>query len=262
MTRRMLVTGATGYLGRVLVATARADGWDVVAVGSADCDVRDRRAVDTLLAGVAPDVVIHTAYVRDAPHAQAVTVDGTAHVANASVAVGARLLHLSTDVVFDGRAGRPYREPDAQSPITPYGRAKATAEHFVKTLAPRALVVRTSLIYGGPDGPVSPHEAGAHDPTATFYDDEVRCPVQVDDLAAALVELAASDLAGILHVAGPEAVSRRQFAELIRRGPVRHAPAPPGRPLDCRLDITYAATSLTTVLRGVSEVHARRGRRA
>jgi dTDP-4-dehydrorhamnose reductase len=113
------------------------------------------------------------------------------------------------------------------------------------------------LIYGGPDGPASVHEDVAHDPTATFYEDEVRCPVQVGDLAAALVELAGSDLAGVIHVAGPEAVSRHQFAELITGRPVRHAPAPPGRPLDCRLDTTLAQASLATVLRGVSEVYAR-----
>ena len=96
----------------------------------------------------------------------------------------------------------------------------------------------------------------AHDPTATFYEDEVRCPVQVGDLADALVELAGGDLTGVLHVAGPEAVSRHQFAELITGRPVRHAPAPAGRPLDCRLDTSHAAATLATVLRGVSEVYA------
>ena len=101
------------------------------------------------------------------------------------------------------------------------------------------------------------HEDLAHDPAATFYEDEVRCPVQVDDLAAALLELARSDLAGVLHVAGPEAVSRQQFAEMITGRPVRHAPAPAGRPLDCRLDTSHASSTLATVLRGVSSVYAR-----
>lgn len=253
----MLVTGATGYLGRVFVPLAAAAGWDVVGVGSADADIRDRRAVDAVVAAARPDVVVHTAYRRDDPTARAVTVDGTAHVANAAIAAGARLVHLSSDVVFDGLAGRPYREADPTTPITDYGRAKATAENLVRTLAPDGLVVRTSLIYGGPDGPASPHEDLAHDPGATFYEDEVRCPVQVDDLAAALVELAGSDVGGVLHLAGPEAVSRHQFAELITGRPVRHAPAPPGRPLDCRLDTTCARETLATVLRGVSEVYVR-----
>jgi dTDP-4-dehydrorhamnose reductase len=257
VSRRLLVTGATGYLGRALCTVASTAGWDVMGVSSADADIRDRRAVDALVRPAAPDAVIHTAYVKDGPAARAVIVDGTANVANAARAVGARVVHVSSDVVFDGRAGRPYREPDDLSPVNDYGRAKAIAEHLVHTIAPSALVVRTSLIYGGPDGPASMHEENAHDPTATFYEDEVRCPVQVDDLATALVELAGSELAGIIHVAGPEAVSRHQFAELITGRPVRHAPAPPGRPLDCRLDTTLAQATLATVLRGVSEVYAR-----
>jgi dTDP-4-dehydrorhamnose reductase len=253
----MLVTGGTGYLGRAVVAQAAAASWDVVGIGSADVDIRDRRAVDEVVQRLAPDVIVHTAYRKDTPAARAVTVDGTAHVANAAVARGARLLHLSSDVVFDGRAGRPYREHDQQSPVSDYGRAKSAAEHLVRTLAPSALIVRTSLIYGGPGGASSVHEDIAHDATATFYEDEVRCPVQVGDLARALLELADSDVSGILHVAGPEAVSRQQFAELITGRRVRHAPAPPGRPLDCRLDTSHAVATLATVLRGVSEVYGR-----
>lgn len=257
MRRRLLVTGGTGYLGRVVTRHADVAGWDVTSVGSADADIRDRRAVDALVRAVAPAAVIHTAYVRDGPAADAVIVDGTAHVANAAATAGARLVHVSTDVVFDGRAGRPYRETDPPAPITAYGRAKATAEHLVTTMLPASVIVRTSLIYGGPDGPQSPHEAAALDPAGTFYDDELRCPVQVDDLATALVELAASEFAGPLHVAGPEAVSRHRFAELIAGHPVRGGPAPPGRVLDCRLDTSVACGLLATRLRGVSEVYAR-----
>jgi dTDP-4-dehydrorhamnose reductase len=257
MSTRLLVTGGTGYLGRVVAARAAADGWDVVAVGSADADVRDRHAVESLLQAVAPDVVVHTAYVRDGPMARSVIVDGTAHVANAAHAVGARLVHVSTDVVFDGRAGRPYRESDPASPITPYGQAKAASEHLATTLAPGALVVRTSLIYGGPGGAISPHEAAVEDPGATFYEDELRCPVQVDDLAGALLELAVADTSGLLHVAGADGVSRREFAELVAGRRVRGGPAPAGRPLDCRLDTSLAARLLRTPLRGVRQVYAR-----
>lgn len=257
MSRRLLVTGATGYLGRAVVDGASGAGWDVVAAGSADADIRHRRAVEQLVSRAAPDAVIHTAYVQHGPAATTVIVDGTANVAAAAQAAGSRLVHVSTDVVFDGRAGRPYRETDPLSPITPYGSAKATAEHLARTLAPTSCVVRTSLIYGGPGRPQSTHERMAHDPAATFYVDELRCPIQVDDLAAALVELAGSDVTGPLHVAGPDALSRQQFAELITGHPVRGVPAPPGRPLDCRLDSTRARGLLQTVLRGVRAVYTR-----
>lgn len=243
---RLLVTGGSGYLGRVLVSRAAGAGWSVTAPTSAAVDVRDPAAVATAIEACRPDSVVHTAYVRDGPTARAVIVDGTANVVAACA--GRRLLHLSTDVVFDGRLGRPYTEVDPVSPITDYGRAKADAEALV-TAAPNTLVVRTSLIYGGPGRTPSPHEQSAVDPAATFYDDELRCPIQADDLAAALLELATLEVTGVLHVAGPVGISRAKLAALIAGHPVRHGPAPPGRPLDCRLDTSLARRLLRTELR-------------
>jgi dTDP-4-dehydrorhamnose reductase len=254
MTARMLVTGGTGYLGRVVAPVAATRGWLVDAPGSSVADVRNSRDVLALVRSVVPDVVVHTAYVKDTPDARAVIEDGSANVALAALDVGARLIHMSTDVVFDGRAGRPYRELDAVTPSTDYGRAKARAEQLVAGISASSVIVRTSLIYGGPNGPESPHERAARDPQATFYANEVRCPVQVHDLAAALVELADSDFHGILHVAGPAAMSRQQFAAAIAGKPVRGGPAPDDRPLDCRLDTSLAASLLTISPRSVSEV--------
>lgn len=211
-----------------------------------------------LLDSLRPAAVVHTAYVQQGPGAWDVTAAGSGVVAVATRAVGARLVHLSTDVVFDGRAGRPYTEDDPVSPLTEYGRAKAVAERLVAEADPTAVLVRTSLIYGGPGRPPSQHEHAATDPDATFFTDELRCPVQVDDLAAALLELCCSDVAGPLHVAGPDPVSRWEFAGLVAGHPVRGATAPPGRPLDCRLDSTRARALLATPLRGARTVLAPR----
>ena len=194
--------------------------------------MRDAAAVRELLARVRPDVVIHTAYRQDGDLAREIVVDGSENVARASVAVGARLIHLSTDVVFDGRKGSPYVEDDLPSPCTAYGRAKAEAELRVAAVAPDALIVRTSLIVGGPGHEPSKHELVAHDPAATFYDDEIRSPIQVGDLAAALLELAALDVSGPLNVAGADDVSRAELAELVAARPVRRVertPRPPAR---------------------------------
>jgi dTDP-4-dehydrorhamnose reductase len=244
---RLHVTGATGFLGRELVALAPHASTERV-------DVRDAVAVADLLRRVRPDVVIHTAYRQDGPDAHAVTATGAGNVARACAELGARLVHLSTDVVFDGRAGRPYREDDRLSPVTDYGRAKADAERLVATADPTALIVRTSLIVGGPGHEPSKHELVALDPDATFYEDELRCPIQVTDLARALVELTTLDLAGPLHVAGADAFSRAELAALVAGTAVRSVPAPPGRPLDCRLDTTRATHLLRTPLRGVRTV--------
>jgi dTDP-4-dehydrorhamnose reductase len=244
---RIHVTGASGFLGTELRRLRpEATGERV--------EVRDERAVRELLGRLRPDVVLHTAYRQDGPEAWAITVDGAEHVARAARAVGARLVHLSTDVVFDGRKGSAYVEDDAPSPATDYGRAKAEAEQRVAVACPQALVVRTSLIVGGPGHEPSKHELVGREPGVTFYEDEIRCPVQAGDLAAALLELAALDVSGPLHVAGAEAVSRAELAELVTGGPVARVPAPPGRPLDCSLDSSRAATLLDTRLRGVREL--------
>jgi dTDP-4-dehydrorhamnose reductase len=241
----LLITGATGYLGRELMRSA-----DAVGVSSADADIRDRGAVEALFARLRPTAVINTAYRQDD---RAVTFDGAVNVARA--AAGARLVHVSTDVVFDGEKGAPYVEEDEPTPLTDYGRAKADAERAVIEAHPEALVVRTSLLYGG--SAPGPQERLAADPEATFFTDEFRCPIEAGDLARALLELVASDRAGVLHVAGADRLSRAQFAELLARAPVRTASiAESGlvRPRDCSLAIDRARELLRTPLRGAREV--------
>jgi dTDP-4-dehydrorhamnose reductase len=246
-TRLLHLTGASGYLGSEL-ARRRPDA------STQRVEVRDERAVRELLERVRPEVVIHTAYRQDGPDAYDINVAGSGNVAAATAAVGARLVHLSTDVVFDGRKGAPYVEEDPVSPASDYGRAKADAEAAVAAAHRDALIVRTSLLYGGADP--SRHELAAQDPEASFFTNEVRCPVQVGDLARALLELAVLDVTGRLHVAGADGVTRAQFAELVVRRPVRTAEAPPTRPLDCRLDSSRAQAMIRTRLRGVREVLA------
>jgi dTDP-4-dehydrorhamnose reductase len=253
LTRRLLVTGGTGYLGQELVRVAAKVGWDVEA---GRVEIRDADAVGSLLRGFAPDVVIHTAYRQDGPEAWSTNVDGSEVVARAARAAAARLVHFSTDVVFDGRKGAPYVEEDPASPITDYGRSKAEAERRVARANPAALIVRTSMIYGGPGARPSKHELAALDPGNTFFTDEIRCPIQVGDLVAALLELVDLDVSGPLHVAGPDAVSRAEFAELASGCPVRTAPAPASRPLACALDSSLAQSLLRTTLRGVRTVLA------
>jgi dTDP-4-dehydrorhamnose reductase len=239
----LLVTGGTGYLGSELVRRSGAHG-----VSTRDFDVRDEEAVTAALRGY--DAVVHTAY-RQLPSEDAwtINVDGSRIVARA--ARGARLVHISTDVVFDGRLGRPYVEQDTPTPVTDYGRTKAAAEDAVREEHPNALIVRTSLIYGGPQP--SKHETAAHDPSLTFYEDELRNPIELGDLVAALLELVGAKTSGVLHVAGADGVSRCELARLIA-GEVRCGPAPPDRPLDCRLDSSRAQRQLRTRLRGVREV--------
>ena len=247
--------GRTGYLGRHVVAAAA--GHDVVAVGSADADVRDPAAVQALLAAHRPDAVVHTAYVQSD---WAVTATGAAHVALAAAAYYARLVLVSSDVVFSGDDVH-YDESAAPDPITAYGAAKAAAETTALAVCEDVVVARTSLILG--DG-ASQHERLVHalvgGAEGALFDDEGRCPVHVGDLAAALVELAVGDHRGVLHVAGAEAMSRLELGRLIARRDGLDPDALRGTsraglpgPVDVRLDSTLAASVLTTRLRGARE---------
>jgi dTDP-4-dehydrorhamnose reductase len=264
---RLLVTGGSGYLGRELLDQARRRGWSVIgtslrSAGDVRLDVRDAAAVQDAVTAARPDAIVHTAYRQDGEGAWETTVDGTANVARAAAGAGVRLLHLSTDVVFDGLLGRPYREDDPPTPVTGYGRAKARAEQAVSAAGGESLVVRTSLIVAGAQP--SRHERIALDVAAgraqmAFSTDELRCPIAVADLAAALLGLAPGTATGVLHVAGADAVSRHELAMLVagRRDLAgeRSADRPDPRPLDCRLDCGRAAGLLMQMPRGVREIY-------
>jgi dTDP-4-dehydrorhamnose reductase len=256
----MFITGLGGYLGSEIGRQAPAAGWDVAGIaGSAQLDVRDAAAVRAAIEAARPEVVVHTAYRMDDA---SVNVDGTCAVGAAATAAGARLIHLSSDLVFAGREARALTEADAPEPVTDYGASKLAAE---RVCPPGALVVRTSLLYGGEQP--STHElmaieAADGERDMAFFTDEVRCPIAVGDLAAAILELAVADVAGPLNVAGADALTRLEFARLVA---ARHGRDPdalrggvggPERPKHIALDSSRARALLRVRLRGAREVLA------
>lgn len=267
----LLVTGASGYLGARVVRRALEAGWSVVGthlrasstVDSVRLDVRDEAAVRRLFAQIRPAAVVHTAYLAAD---WSTTAQGAAHVAAAAAAVGARVVHVSSDAIFAGRP-HPYVEADQPEPIYQYGAAKAAAEVAVRALVPAATVVRTSLIIG--DAASKQHQLALDLATGTvtgvLFTDMIRCPVAVDDLAAALLELVDRPYPGVVNVVGPEAVSRHELGRLVLRqlglDPERLPAATMAErgvtgPGELRLDLTLAGQLLRTRLRGVSEVLA------
>ena len=262
------MTGGAGYVGSEVCAQAIARGWDVVATQhrtpaphgrGVTLDVRDDAAVHRAFVRYGPDAVIHTAYVLSGPAMSDTILHGTHAVAEASARAGARLVHLSTDLVFDGEHGAPYAEDAEPRPVSAYGAAKAEAERLVGD----ALIVRTSVQYGKPEP--GQQELLAFRDDVEFFTDEIRCPCLVAETVAALLDLVGLDVVGPLHVAPPEAVARDELARLLRaahgRDPstVRGAPTPPGRARNVALDSAKAAGILGRSLTGV---HAAIGRSA
>lgn len=224
---RLLIIGASGYLGREIHRQAEAAGHKVIGTrfsskdegGLMPLDIRDYEAVAAGIdnADVAADAVINAAYAQTD---WATTAVGPAHISAVTGAVGARLVHISSDAVFGGDL-EVYDESCDPSPTTPYGAAKAAAEVAVASNDRFAAIVRTSWILGdGMSGFESFVRALARgEAEGVLFDDDVRAPVHVADLAAAALELAAQPAyegyAGVLHVAGSDAVSRYELGCLL-----------------------------------------------
>lgn len=224
--RRVLITGGAGLVGRHLVSTrpavhrvevTRRRGAPPADVPAHRVELTDEPAVRDLLVAQRPDVVVHTAYSKDL---RSDIVDASASVAAACAAEGVALVHLSSDVVFDGEHA-PYDEDDPVAPVNDYGRWKADAEQVVRARVDDACVVRLSLVVAA-DGSDSGSRWLVQEVAAgrrpTLFHDEIRCPIRADDLAAqlwALVGLGHDERAGVWHLPGPEALSRLELGRRV-----------------------------------------------
>jgi dTDP-4-dehydrorhamnose reductase len=209
---RLLVTGAGGMLGHDVVAAAERAGHAVVALPRRELDILDAGGVRAALREHAPHAVVNAAAWTDVDGAEAheeaataVNADGAGHVAAAAAAVGAFVVHVSSDYVFAGDAREPYVETSPTGPRSAYGRSKLAGERAVADAAPgRHAIVRSAWLFGahGRNFVATMLRLGAEREEVTVVDDQVGCPTFTGHLAPALVAIAERRPPGVLHVAG------------------------------------------------------------
>lgn len=275
---RTLIIGASGFVGRALLETYGND-----AIGTyfshpdpnlRPLDIRDPDAVQRVLDEVQPAVVVHPAA---QPHVDwcedhidesyAINVGGTLNVARAARQAGARFVFFSTDYVFDGAAG-PYPEDAPTRPLNVYGRHKLEAEEGIAEVMDNHLIVRVCGVYGFESqgknfvmGLLARSRAGE---TMKVPSDQWGSPTYGPNLAAAVRELAAGSLHGVLNVVGPDFLDRVSFARLacealgidagfLRPTPTLELGQRARRPLRGGLDISRARSVLSTPLLGARD---------
>jgi dTDP-4-dehydrorhamnose reductase len=221
---RVLVTGATGQVGSEVITAMHRLGHDVIAPGRSGLDLMQPSQVEHRVTMLVPDWIINCAAYTQVDRAesepeQANTVnrDSAAALARAAATCNARLLHVSTDFVFDGSQSRPYREDDTPNPLGVYGRSKLEGEQAVREALPDAVILRTAWVYG-----VHGHNfvrtmlrlAGEGRPLRVV-DDQTGSPTWAHDIAGAITALLQAGAAGLFHYTSAGSVSWCGFAGAI-----------------------------------------------
>jgi dTDP-4-dehydrorhamnose reductase len=227
---KVVVTGAGGMLGRDVVAVARRQGHDVAAFTRDELDVTDPGRVDRLIGRERPGAVINCAAWTNVDgaeeherEAELVNGEGASFVADAADEVGAKVVYVSTDYVFNGEKRGPYTENDDPDPINAYGRTKLAGERATALAAKRSFIVRTSWLFGTHGGNFveTMLRLGQGGGPVVVVHDQVGCPTYTGHLAVGLVRLIDTDAYGIHHMAGTGSCSWYEFAmEIFRQAEI------------------------------------------
>lgn len=226
---KILVIGGQGQLGRDLLAALQSH--EVWAPTHAQLELADAPALRQALAAHRIQVVLNTAAFHDVPRCEsepdkAFAINATAlrDLGRACGEVGARLVHLSTDYVFNGEAGRPYSEDDGPAPLMVYGASKLAGEHLCRAEHEDTLIVRTTGLFGrtpcraksGHNFPNTMLKLAAKNGEASVVSDQRCCPTYTGDLAQQLVALIEADAPpGLYHAVNTPGLTWAQFARLI-----------------------------------------------
>ena len=227
---KIAVIGANGQLGTDVGAAFAQRGDTVVPLTHAEIELANLESVTNCLRPIQPDVVVNTAAMHHVEkceeqpdHAYAVNAIGSRNLAAITRDLGAKLVHISTDYVFDGAKAKPYVEEDAPLPLNVYGNTKLAGEHYVRTMNPKHFVLRVSAIYGK-----SPCRAkgglnfielmlklARERGKVRVVDSEFVSPTATADIAEQVVKVSGSDAYGLYHSTSEGSCSWHQFAKAI-----------------------------------------------
>jgi len=218
---RILITGSTGQLGRELIQVLEND--ELLLLTHKDIDIRDPKLIQRIIE-LKPNIIIHTAAYTDVDECERypesafqVNTLGTQHVVLGTEKVGAKLIYISTDYVFNGEKRVPYVESDETSPINVYGHTKLIGEHLVQARSIPWIIVRTSWVYGvGRKNFIASVIEWARDlPVLKLVMDKTGSPTYAKDLALAINHLIRAEACGIYHAAGHGACSWFEYGQQI-----------------------------------------------
>jgi dTDP-4-dehydrorhamnose reductase len=223
---RVTIFGATGLLGKPLMRDWQDDA--VTGFSSRDVDIRNADRVQHVVQETKPDWIVLAAAYTDVDGCEsnrelafAVNRDGAINVAHAAKEVGARLMFLSSDYVFDGKNTTPYEVSDLRNPQSVYGQTKAEAELRLLELMPECCIIRTSWLFGagGKCFPDTILKLAANRPALDVVNDQRGSPTYTNDLAHAIIQLCRKNAKGIVHATNAEDCTWFDFAREI----VRHS---------------------------------------
>ncbi|HXV01434.1 MAG TPA: dTDP-4-dehydrorhamnose reductase [Caulobacteraceae bacterium] len=240
---KVMLVGAAGQVGRALVDAAPTD-WTLAALTRNDLDIGDEAAVARAVEIIGPDLIVNSAAYTAVDRAEIeselafqINRDGAGHLAAAAARRDARLVHLSTDFVFGGSAGRPYRPDDPTGPLGAYGASKLAGEKAVAAAAPEALILRTAWVYGPAAGSnflATMLRLMAARPELGVVADQLGTPTSTLTLAEAIWTMVGKEARGIWHFTDAGTASWYDFAVAIAEEAVATgllASAPPVRPI-------------------------------
>ncbi|MGR6337100.1 dTDP-4-dehydrorhamnose reductase [Priestia megaterium] len=224
MSQKVLITGANGQLGKELVELFTETGFEVYGFGRDKMDITNQEQVQEVISTLKPNIILHSAAhtqvdLAESEPEQAFSINayGTRNVAVAAEAVGAKLVYVSTDYVFDGTNDEPYNEFSPTSPLGVYGKSKLAGEQFVRDLHSKFFIVRTSWVYGkyGANFVKTMLKLGGERKELSVVSDQIGCPTYTLDLANAILELVNSEKYGIYHISNSGSCSWYELAKEI-----------------------------------------------